>query len=112
VLESSGVKAVLEASYDRDYGARPVERYLEKTVVTALSRMMISGELASGTIVHIEAEEAPDANVVELSKGSARLPAKKKAKKSTGLRYRVEEDKVADGMQGIDSDDTWEMMSD
>ena len=61
VLESSGVKAVLAASYNPNYGARPVERYLESTVVTTLSRMLLSGEIQSGSIVHIEAEPATNA---------------------------------------------------
>jgi ATP-dependent Clp protease ATP-binding subunit ClpB len=57
VLEKSGVNAILEASYDKNYGARPVERYLESTVVTALSKMLISGELSSGCSVIIAAEK-------------------------------------------------------
>jgi ATP-dependent Clp protease ATP-binding subunit ClpB len=60
VLESSGVQAILANSYNPIYGARPVERYLESTVVTTLSRMLIRGELPSGSIVHIEAELASD----------------------------------------------------
>jgi ATP-dependent Clp protease ATP-binding subunit ClpB len=54
VLEKSGIQAILDASYDRNYGARPVERYLEHSVVTKLSKMLISGELASGYTVFIE----------------------------------------------------------
>jgi len=57
VLEKSGVNAILEASYDKAYGARPVERYLESTVVTALSKMLISGELGLGCTVTIGAEK-------------------------------------------------------
>merc|ERR1712124_79562 len=53
-LEKSGVKEILEESFDPSFGARPVERYLESEVVTALSRMLISGELTSGTTVHVE----------------------------------------------------------
>ena len=54
VLDKSGVEAILDASYDRNYGARPVERYLENSVVTMLSKMLISGELSSGYTVFIE----------------------------------------------------------
>lgn len=54
VLEKSGIEAILDASYDRNYGARPVERYLEQSVVTKLSKMLISGELTSGYTVFIE----------------------------------------------------------
>merc|ERR1711959_235479 len=84
-LESSGVKAILEASYEPSFGARPVERFLEGTVVTKLSRMLISGELTSGTIVHIEA-------------GNTSSPIAKKPRNTTTMRgddnlqYRVEHD--------------------
>eukprot|EP00549_Striatella_unipunctata_P003972 CAMPEP_0118698174 /NCGR_PEP_ID=MMETSP0800-20121206/15031_1 /TAXON_ID=210618 ORGANISM="Striatella unipunctata, Strain CCMP2910" /NCGR_SAMPLE_ID=MMETSP0800 /ASSEMBLY_ACC=CAM_ASM_000638 /LENGTH=510 /DNA_ID=CAMNT_0006597919 /DNA_START=140 /DNA_END=1671 /DNA_ORIENTATION=- len=69
-LESSGAKAILDESYEHDYGARPVERYLERTVVTTLSRMLLRGDLPSGSTVHIEAspEAADDKDVVEPSK--------------------------------------------
>jgi len=85
-LESSGVRAILDASYEPSFGARPVERYLEGAVVTTLSRMLISGELTSGTIVHIEGvdEDGGDSE----SSGS---PAKKKPR-TGNLRYRVEHD--------------------
>merc|ERR1711862_716606 len=53
-LEKSGVKAILDASYDPSYGARPVERFLEQTVVTKLAKMLISGELESGSTVIID----------------------------------------------------------
>merc|ERR1739848_952945 len=54
-LERSGVKTIVDASLrDASFGARPVERFIEGEVITALSRMLISGELASGSIVHIE----------------------------------------------------------
>lgn len=60
VLEKSGAECVLEASFDRNYGARPVERYLEQTVVTKLSKMLISGEIESGCSVHISAAYSSD----------------------------------------------------
>jgi len=81
VLESSGAKAILEASYDHNYGARPVERYLEQTVVTALSRMLISGALGSGDTVHIEAID-----IDEDSLDDCEAPLKK----AKTLNYRVE----------------------
>jgi ATP-dependent Clp protease ATP-binding subunit ClpB len=85
-LESSGARAILDASYDPSFGARPVERYLESTVVTRLSRMLISGELTSGTIVHIEA-----ADRVEDDDASRELPLAKRIR-SDNLQYRVEKD--------------------
>jgi ATP-dependent Clp protease ATP-binding subunit ClpB len=88
ILESSGAKAILLASYNPDYGARPVERYLESTVVTTLSRMLISGELVSGSLVRIEAVEgAEDDSYDDVS-----VPLQKKAR----LHYIVEVQDVAD----------------
>mmetsp|Transcript_20043 Transcript_20043/g.55731 ORF Transcript_20043/g.55731 Transcript_20043/m.55731 type:complete len:921 (-) Transcript_20043:190-2952(-) len=81
-LERSGVKAILEASYTPSFGARPVERYLESTVVTTLSRMLISGELSSGTIVHIEG----------IQTGPEDSPNPKRSRSSHRLQYRIERD--------------------
>merc|ERR1712046_335688 len=47
---------ILEESYDPAYGARPVRRFLEKTVTTALSKMIISGKLENHSIVHLESD--------------------------------------------------------
>jgi ATP-dependent Clp protease ATP-binding subunit ClpB len=81
VLESSGAKAILAASYNPDYGARPVERYLESTIVTKLSRMLISGEIPSGSTVIIDAVGGDhDESYDDLGE-----PLQKKAK----LRYSV-----------------------
>lgn len=80
VLEKSGTEAILDASYDRNYGARPVERYLEQTIVTKLSKMLIGGELEAGMTVFIEGvSEDESFDFVE--------PEKKRAKT---LKYRVE----------------------
>ena len=86
VLESSGAKAILDASYDPSYGARPVERYLEGTVVTQLSKMLISGELTSGSIVRIEAAGS------STSDDDDKPSAKRMRTESNNLRYTVESD--------------------
>jgi len=88
VLERSGAKAILDASYDPAYGARPVERYLEGTVVTELSRMLIRGDLASGTTVHIEAT-TPEED--ESSLDDCSIPD---AKRIRPLHYRVVQDEM------------------
>lgn len=66
-LEKSGVEVILEASFYESFGARPVERFQEGEAVTALSRLLTSGELSSGTIADIEGktsehESAPAEN--------------------------------------------------
>lgn len=82
VLEKSGAEAIIDNSFDPSYGARPVERYLEQTIVTKLSKMLISGELESGYTVFIEGVDDEDDSfeVVE--------PEKKRAKT---LSYRIEQ---------------------
>merc|ERR1711933_83011 len=80
-LERSGVKEILDESFDPSFGARPVERYLESEVVTALSRMLISGELTSGTTVHIEG----------ITIESEDTPVAKRPRNGR-LRYRLEQD--------------------
>merc|ERR1712176_1154859 len=95
ILEASGADVVLEASYNPNYGARPVERYLESSVVTTLSRMLIAGQLESRSIVHIEANSnnstPTTVGTLSLSKDididNESLCQKKKFRK---LTYRVE----------------------
>merc|ERR1712226_20763 len=80
VLESSGAKAILEASYDSRYGARTVERHLEATVVTQLSKMLISGEISSGSVVRIEASGGTDGEDDDDSYDDGDVPLRKKAR--------------------------------
>ncbi|KAL7553707.1 hypothetical protein ACHAWF_017042 [Thalassiosira exigua] len=81
VLEKSGTEAILDASFDRTYGARPVERYLESTVVTKLSKMLIGGDISAGCTVFIEGVSGEDESFDFVE------PEKKKRK---ALKYRVE----------------------
>jgi ATP-dependent Clp protease ATP-binding subunit ClpB len=94
ILEKSGAASILEASYDKNYGARPVERYLEQTVVTTLSKMLISGEIGSGCVVHIEAVDAEEPweniNKDVYAEYYNSEPMKKKQKT---LVYRIEKEK-------------------
>ena len=100
ILEQSGAQQVLAASYDPNYGARPVERYLESTVVTQLSRMLISGELTSGCVVHIEATGVNDGEGDDDSYDDLNVPLSKKAR----LRYRIERPTTTDDVAVMDVD--------
>lgn len=106
ILEPSGAKAILSASYNPNYGARPVERYLEAEVVTHLSRMLIAGELPSGSIVYIEAIEDEEDSYDDLSE-----PLRKRAR----LRYRVSQgdpQEDAEMLQDESAGEKWENMDD
>ncbi|KAJ4461669.1 putative Chaperone protein ClpB1 [Paratrimastix pyriformis] len=65
---------VLRNSFDAAYGARPVRRYLEKQVVTQLSRLLLDGTLNDNSTVTIDA--AP-AGAEELVFSIAEKPRKK-----------------------------------
>jgi ATP-dependent Clp protease ATP-binding subunit ClpA len=94
VLESAGAQAILAASYNPNYGARPVERYLESTVVTSLSKMILSGELSSGSLVRISASDSKHQREVEdnLSADVVEPPAKKaRLTYQIQLKRRVDE---------------------
>lgn len=49
---------VLEEAYDPQMGARPIKRYVEKHVVTALSRLILAGTLPNNSIVMIDFDRA------------------------------------------------------
>ncbi|KAJ1904895.1 hypothetical protein LPJ81_002225 [Coemansia sp. IMI 209127] len=53
VMDDAAVNHVLKESYDPLYGARPIKRYLEKHLVTSLSKEIIRGTLPSHSTVHI-----------------------------------------------------------
>lgn len=94
MLEASGTEAIIEASFDTNFGARPVERYLERTVVTKLSKMLLSGEIESGCTVHIEASPWDNTNEEKSNQADGYTeyihiegPNQKKCRK---LNYRIE----------------------
>merc|ERR1712048_926024 len=47
-MTSAAIDHALSEAYDPELGARPLRRYLEKHVVSALSKCIISGELTGG----------------------------------------------------------------
>lgn len=53
-VDDAACSAILDASYVPAYGARPVRRYIEKEVVTAISRKIVAGELPNNSTVHIK----------------------------------------------------------
>eukprot|EP00808_Paulinella_micropora_P027680 g59104.t1 len=55
-LHSSAASLILKESYDPHYGARPLKRYLERHIVTQLSRMLIDGSLDKHSEVDIAAK--------------------------------------------------------
>ncbi|XP_026439154.1 chaperone protein ClpB1-like [Papaver somniferum] len=54
-VSDSALDVVLAKSYDPVYGARPIRRWLEKKVVTELSKMLVKEEIDENSTVYIDA---------------------------------------------------------
>lgn len=52
-ITEGALDVILDEAYDPQYGARPIKRYIEKHVVTDLSKLIISGQLHSKSHVEI-----------------------------------------------------------
>jgi ATP-dependent Clp protease ATP-binding subunit ClpB len=48
---------IATAGYDPVYGARPLKRYIQRHVETALGRKLIAGDIADGTMVTLDAKD-------------------------------------------------------
>ena len=55
VLTEAAKLAIVEASYDPQYGARPLSRYVQHTVETMLSKKLLRGEILPGQTVMVDA---------------------------------------------------------
>ena len=54
-LTKAAKAAIVEASYDPQYGARPLRRYVQHTVETMLSKKILSGAILPGQTVKVDA---------------------------------------------------------
>ncbi|XP_057995661.1 chaperone protein ClpB1 [Hevea brasiliensis] len=54
-VTDAALNYILAESYDPVYGARPIRRWLEKKVVTELSRMLVREEIDENSTVYIDA---------------------------------------------------------
>ena len=56
-LTEAAKLAVVDASYDPQYGARPLRRYVQHTVETMLSKRLLRGEVLPGQTVTVDARD-------------------------------------------------------
>ena len=54
-LTQNAKTAIVDASYDPQYGARPLRRYVQHTVETMLSKKLLRGEVLPGQTVTVDA---------------------------------------------------------
>lgn len=57
IMDDSAIDFILRESYTPEYGARPIRRYLEKTVTNELSRALVASELQNNSYVYVSAAE-------------------------------------------------------
>ncbi len=55
-LTEKGKRFIARESYNPDYGARPVKRYLQKNIETQLASQLIRGEVTDGNTVVIDSD--------------------------------------------------------
>ena len=55
-LTGAAKSLIIERGYDPLYGARPLRRYLQSSVETLLARTILSGDLAEGATITVDAE--------------------------------------------------------
>ena len=55
-LTEEAKKAIVDAAYDPQYGARPLRRYIQHTVETMLSKRLLAGKILPGDTVTVDAE--------------------------------------------------------
>ncbi|KAJ8752714.1 hypothetical protein K2173_007024 [Erythroxylum novogranatense] len=66
---------ILAESYDPVYGARPIRRWLEKKVVTELSKMLVREEIDENSTVYIHAEPSGQSLVYRVEKNGGLVDA-------------------------------------
>ena len=75
-MDESAIKFIIDNSYDPVYGARPLKRYLEKNLVTSLSKMIISGSLLNNSSVNISSNQNKlEYKIVEFPKKTSHQPS-------------------------------------
>jgi len=55
MLTRAAKEAIVESSYDPQYGARPLRRYVQHTVETMLSKKLLRGEVIPGQQIRVDA---------------------------------------------------------
>ena len=53
IVPDAVIEWIAEKGFDPVYGARPLKRFIQKHLETAIARQLISGEIAEGGIVEV-----------------------------------------------------------
>lgn len=74
-IKEKAIDFILERSYDKNFGARPVRRFVERYVVSALSLEILREEIESGDSVtcNYNSSSNPDGFLWSVVKGNKRV---------------------------------------
>ena len=57
---------VIDNGYDPNFGARPLKRYIQRTVETLAARIILEGDIDTGSVIEIDVKDGKlDAKVVK-----------------------------------------------
>ena len=56
-LSDAAKRYIADNAYDPMYGARPLKRYLQKSVETISAKLMLSGEIGADDTIHIDVDD-------------------------------------------------------
>ncbi|MBP3348948.1 MAG: ATP-dependent chaperone ClpB [Clostridia bacterium] len=56
VLTDAGCKYIVDNAFDAQYGARPIKRFIQRTLETDIGRKMLKGEISEDMTVEIDAK--------------------------------------------------------
>jgi len=79
-LHEGALNLILTQAYDPVYGARPLRRWLEKYIVTEVSKMLIAGTLQDHSTIHIDAKNDKLTFRIVQDLGQQEQPVNKKIK--------------------------------
>ncbi|MDD2558239.1 MAG: ATP-dependent chaperone ClpB [Desulfuromonas sp.] len=65
-LTDAAKEFICQRAYDPHFGARPVKRFLQRELETRIGRGLIGGEIADGSVVHVDVKN--DALELQISK--------------------------------------------
>ena len=57
VLTDEGCRYIVDNSFDPAYGARPIRRFIQRTVETDIGRLILKGDIVENSVVEVTADE-------------------------------------------------------
>jgi len=65
-LSESAIKYISDRGYDPQFGARPLKRFLEKSVETLVARVILEGNVSPKSVLKVNYDADSDKLIVEI----------------------------------------------